>query len=72
MQIWMTFKVRYNSGGSVLDREPTMFYDIMFHENEITALRHANATGGHAILPRPGRTLDDIRLENVPYTTEGG
>lgn len=57
--MWVTYSVKYG-GGPQFDPLPNTYYNVSFHNNELSALRWANAKGAKVILiTRSGMTLDE-------------
>jgi hypothetical protein len=57
--MWIVAKIQYGVSAHPTDKEPNMFYDVSFHEEEVSALRRANADGGKALEIRSGMDLDE-------------
>ena len=62
--MWVVCKYKSPSGPQhPVDRDPPLFYDVKFFDDEVEALRHANATRGKALPIRADATLDDLYFE---------
>lgn len=61
MNLWITYK-QTQIGLDRPNEYRRVYYDIALFDDELTALRHANAFGAKAIEIKPGQTLEEAIL----------